>query len=219
MTSATRVRVWDLPTRLAHWLIVAGVAFSWWTAESGRMDWHRYSGHVLLGVVLFRLFWGFAGATTARFAHFVRGPRAVVDYLRARAPLTPGHNPLGALSVLALLATLAVQIGLGLIAVDVDGIESGPLSMYVSFATGRTAAKWHHRIFDGLMWLIALHVVAVLFYLLVRRQNLIAAMFTGEREYPAPPAETVRFASRARLVIGIILAGALTWMVARAFQF
>src|SRR5688572_9427395 len=168
-----RVRVWDVPTRVVHWLLVVLVAFSWWTAETGRMAWHQYSGFTLLALVVFRLFWGFFGSDTARFRQFVRGPRVVADYFAGRWRAVPGHNPLGALSAIALLALLAAQIVLGLFAVDVDGIESGPLSTYVSFEVGRLAAKWHHRMFDALTWLIGLHVAAVLFYVLVKKQNLI----------------------------------------------
>jgi cytochrome b len=129
----------------------------------------------------------------------------------------PGHNPLGALSVIALLALMVAQVVLGLFTVDVDGIESGPLSTYVSFDAGRQAAGWHDRLFDALLWLIGLHVAAVLFYLF-RKQNLIGAMFTGTRtrDGDQPP---VANASAVRFMVGVVLAGILTWMVSRAFQF
>ncbi|HEX6396905.1 MAG TPA: cytochrome b/b6 domain-containing protein [Steroidobacteraceae bacterium] len=216
--SRTRVRVWDLPTRLVHWLLVAGVGLSWWTGETGRLEWHRWSGYGLLGLVLFRIYWGFFGSSTARFARFVRGPRTVFAYLRGAWQAVPGHNPLGALSVVALLALLATQLVLGLFAVDVDGIESGPLSLYVSFEGGRDAARWHGTLFDVLLWLIALHILAVLYHGLVKKQNLAAAMLHGEREFGAGlPA--VQHASALRLVVGIVLAALLTWAVTRAFRF
>src|SRR3954462_11780347 len=101
--SRTRVRVWDLPTRLGHWLMVAGFALSWWTGKSGRLEWHRWSGYALLGLLVFRLCWGIFGSSTARFTQFLRGPRDILAYVRGRWALAPGHNPLGALSVLALL--------------------------------------------------------------------------------------------------------------------
>jgi cytochrome b len=216
-TSRTRVRVWDLPTRLVHWLLVAGVAFSWWTGDTGRLEWHRWSGYGLLGLVTFRVYWGFFGSSTARFARFVRGPRTVFAYVRGAWQAVPGHNPLGALSVVALLALLATQIVLGLFAVDVDGIESGPLSEYVSFETGRGAAHWHGTLFDFLLWLIALHIGAILYYGLVKKENLAGAMLHGEREYSTQhPA--VQHASTLRLVVGIVLAALFTWMVTRAFR-
>jgi cytochrome b len=215
--SRTRVRVWDVPTRLFHWLAVVAVALSWWTGKAGRLEWHRWSGYLLLGLLTFRVYWGFFGGSTARFTSFLRGPRAIASYLQGTWPAVPGHNPLGALSVLALLLALLAQIVLGLFAVDVDGIESGPLSLYVSFEAGRTAAHWHHRLFDALLWLIALHILAILWYLVFRRENLLGAMWRGTRAFPGAAAP-LRSASTARLVLGIALAALLTWLVARAFK-
>ena len=214
-----RVRVWDLPTRLVHWLVVLLVVFSWWTAETSRMEWHRWSGYALLGVVLFRIYWGLAGSSTAKFSQFVRGPRAVTSYLKGGWTVMPGHNPLGALSVVALLALLATQVVLGLFAVDVDGIESGPLSTYVSFETGRAAAQWHETNFDVLTALIALHIAAVIYYVFFRKQALVAAMVHGRRAYPEPQPPPMKSASARRFLLGVVLASALTWMVTRAFQF
>jgi cytochrome b len=212
------VRVWDLPTRLAHWSFVVGVVFSWWTAETGRLEWHRWSGYTLLGVVLFRLYWGFFGSSTARFSQFVRGPRAIAAYLRGTWPNAPGHNPLGALSVLGLLGLLLLQVVLGLFAVDVDGIESGPLSLYVSFEAGRRCAEWHEWVFNALMVLILVHVIAVLYYLVRKRQNLVGAMVTGRRAFETRMAPVTR-ASVLSLLVGIVLASAITWAVSKAFQF
>jgi cytochrome b len=216
--SRTRVRVWDVPTRIVHWLLVLFVAISWRTGTHGPMDYHRLSGYALLALMLFRLYWGIFGSSTAKFSAFVRGPRVVIGYLRGRWNSVAGHNPLGALSVIALLALLLTQITLGLFTVDVDGIESGPLSLYVSFETGRVAAKWHARLFDVLLWIVGLHVVAVLVYLVGKRQNLIGPMFTGTREFDRP-VQAVESASWIRLVVGVILSAAVTWVIARAFQF
>jgi cytochrome b len=210
--------VWDVPTRLWHWSLVALVPFSWWTAETGRLEWHRWSGYVLLGLVLFRLYWGVFGSSTARFANFLRGPRGILGYLKGSWTVAAGHNPLGGWSVAALLALLLLQIVLGLFAVDVDGIESGPLSLYVSFETGRAMAEWHEIIFNVLMGLVVLHVLAVLYYLVIRRQNLVGAMFTGRRRYESEVAPMTR-GSWAHLVVGIVLSTGITWGVAKAFQF
>lgn len=216
--AVAKVHVWDLPTRLTHWLFVAAVGTSWWTAETGRMEWHRWAGYLLLALVLFRLYWGFVGSSTARFANFVRGPRAIASYLRGAWTMRPGHNPLGALSVLALLGLLLAQVVLGLFAVDVDGIESGPLSLYVSFETGRVCAEWHERVFNVLMAVVTLHIVAVLYYLVFKRQNLVGAMITGRRAFVGTMAPLTR-ASWVRLVIGVLLASAITYAVSQAFQF
>jgi cytochrome b len=221
-----RVLVWDAPVRLIHWLMVLLFAVSWRSAETGAMNYHRYSGYALLGLLLFRIYWGFAGSTTARFSSFVKGPRAVLAYLRqmpqrtgARQPAVPGHNPLGALSVLALLMLLSTQVLLGLFAVDIDGIESGPLSLYVSFDTGRSCAAWHGRVFEVLLWMIGLHIAAVLFYLLYKRDNLIASMLHGRRAFPVEAAPAITRGSVVRLLSGVVLAALIVWAVTRAFQF
>jgi cytochrome b len=215
---SNQVRVWDIPTRLWHWSLVGLVPFSWWTAETGRLEWHRWSGYTLLALVIFRIYWGFFGSSTARFGGFIRGPRAVLDYLRGRWAPAAGHNPLGALSVATLLVLLLLQVVLGLFAVDVDGIESGPLSLYVSFETGRAMAEWHETVFWALIAVVGVHVLAVLYYLVFRRQNLVGAMVTGKRTYEVPVAPMQR-GSWPRLIVGIVISGTLTWAVTRAFQF
>jgi len=225
-TSTTRVRIWDAPVRIVHWLMVLLIAISWRSAETGSMDYHRYSGYALLGLLIFRILWGFLGSSTARFASFVRGPRAILAYVRGapgrvehHEPSPPGHNPIGALSVIALLLLLVTQVILGLFAVDVDGIESGPLSTYVSFETGRACAHWHGTVFNVLICLIALHVAAVLFYLLFKRQNLISAMIHGRREYPVTAVPEIEGASTGRLLAIAAVAGLIVWLVANAFHF
>ena len=209
------LRVWDGATRLVHWLLVALVGLSWWTASHHRMNYHRYSGYALLGVLAFRLYWGVFGSTTARFAHFVKGPRSIWRYLRSRAlRAAPGHNPLGALSVLALLGLLLGQVTLGLFCVDVDGLESGPLSHWVTFETGRACARLHRIGFDVLKVLILLHVVAVLLYWVFKRDNLIRPMITGSKGWSHGPLPRIEFAPRWHAVLGIALAALLVWYVA-----
>jgi cytochrome b len=176
---------WDLPVRLFHWLIVLLIGFSWWSAEQRLLDWHRYSGYAVLTLILFRLAWGFGGSATARFSNFVRGPSEVGRYMRrdmfSRAkPVTIGHNPVGGWSVVAMLVAMLVQTLFGLVAVDVDGIESGPLSAWVNFETGRLASNLHGIVFNILLALIGLHVVAILFYLLRKRANLVRPMWFGQ---------------------------------------
>jgi cytochrome b len=207
------VRVWDLPVRLTHWLFVACIAISWWTAEERQMEWHRYSGYVLLGLLVFRVYWGFAGSSTARFSDFVRGPRKIVEYLRT--PRTeraiPGHNPLGGWSVIVMLTLMALQVGIGLFVSDVDGLESGPLSHLVSFDTSRTLAELHETLFNVLLTFIALHVGAVFFYLLYLRDNLIAAMVSGRR--PHPTLQGMSAVPAWRIIPGIALAVTVVWAI------
>lgn len=214
-TPVRKVRVWDLPTRIAHWLLVALIPTSWWAAEvAHRLDWHRWSGYAILGVVVFRLYWGVAGAETSRFAHFVRGPGAILAYLRGRTAPRLGHNPLGALSVLALLALLSAQVVFGLFAVDIDGMESGPLSYRVSFDLGRQFAEWHHLTFNLLLALIALHLAAIVAYAL-RRKNLVRPMITGRTE---DAGEDIAPAPLWRLALGLVLAGGAAWLISKGLR-
>jgi cytochrome b len=217
-----RIQIWDVPIRLAHWLMVILIAVSWWTAENGQLEYHRYSGYTLLGLLVFRIYWGFAGSETARFANFVKGPKAIVLYLKQlpqrvsdHRVSVPGHNPLGALSVIALLLLLVAQVALGLFAVDVDGIESGPLSHLVSFETGRGCAEVHETLFNALLAIIGLHIAAVLFYFFYKRDNLIAAMIHGRRDVAVETEAPRVHTSLVRLAIGVALATAVVWWITR----
>lgn len=215
MRAGVRVALWDLPTRVIHWALVVLIPFSWWSAEEHQLEWHRMSGYVILGLLLFRLIWGLAGSSTARFSGFVRGPRAVLAYARGRGEPVIGHNPMGGWSVIALLLLLVVQVGLGLFAVDTDGIESGPLSHWVSFDAGRRAAELHELSFNVLLAFVALHVAAVLFYLFIRRDNLLVPMFTGAKRLDAAPLQVPTMASLGRAVLVALIAAGLAWWVSR----
>jgi cytochrome b len=217
MTARREIPVWDVPTRLFHWMLVLLIAFSWSSADARRMDWHRYSGYAVLGLLAFRILWGFVGSSTARFAGFVRSPAATVRYVRGETSGI-GHNPLGGWSVLAMLGLLALQVGLGLFAVDVDGFESGPLSDRVSFEAGRQAAEWHHLVFNSLLALIALHVAAVFAYLVFRRDNLIRPMINGTRPGGEGDAPMQR-GSLLGLVACVALAALAAWAVAKGLRF
>ena len=214
-------RLWDAPVRIAHWALAALVGFAWWSAQAEHMDWHRWSGYAIVGLLAFRLVWGLVGSQSARFASFVRGPGATLAYLktlprRGHADM-PGHNPLGALSILALLAVMAVQVVTGLFAVDVDAIEAGPLSDRVSFDTGRMLAHWHHLSFTALEALIALHLAAVGFYLIYKRSNLIGPMITGRRLFAADP--RLRFAPGWRAWVVALLSAGFAWWISRGLRF
>ena len=140
--AALRQRLWDLPVRLVHWLLVALIVFSWWSVHHDHTDWHIWSGCAILTLLIFRILWGFVGSSTARFSSFVRGPRAIAAHWRGQW-VGIGHNPLGALSVLALLGAVAVQVGLGLVSQDEDGISMGPLAQLVSSDTSDKARDIH----------------------------------------------------------------------------
>jgi cytochrome b len=218
LTTMTRIQVWDWPVRLVHWLLVALLGFSWWSAENHEMEYHRYSGYAVLGVLIFRVYWGFVGSATARFTNFIKRPSAIVAYLRGGQKVV-GHNPLGALSVIALLSLIAAQVGLGLFAVDIDGLESGPLSYLVSFETGRVCAEIHEIVFKVLMVMVIVHIIAIVLYLLFKRDNLIGPMITGSRLHSATDATlsdstATISAPWLKVIIGIALAGAVTWVIA-----
>jgi len=218
-----RVKVWDWPVRLFHWMLVVLVAFSWWSGEEHCMEWHRLSGYAILGLLVFRIYWGFAGSRTARFASFVHAPSRVADYARTLTSRTgegsDGHNPVGGWNVVAMLAMLAAMVGAGLFAVDVDGFESGPLAAFVTFEQGRVAAEWHEIIFNAILVIVALHVLAVIFYHVWKRQNLIGAMIHGRRKSRNNAAAApVAFAWR-HLLAGIALGAGAAWLAANAPSF
>lgn len=187
MTSGSKVKVWDLPTRAFHWLLAVCVATAWWSGNAGRMDLHFTLGYVVLGLLALRLVWGFIGFPTARFSRFVRGPKAAAGYLRYRLglpggePPPLGHNPIGGWMVVALLLVLTVQAATGLFTSD-DIMVDGPLTSYVS--SGMVAAlSTIHRIEAKIVLLLAVvHVAAVFVYLLVFRENLVRPMVTGWKD-------------------------------------
>lgn len=219
MIPATPVRVWDGATRLFHWLLLALLGFSWWSAETDRMDWHLISGIVLLGLIIFRLIWGLIGGSTARFGSFVRSPLRVISHLRSKNTVPkPGHNPIGGYSVVVMLLLLIIQVVTGLFATDIDQIESGPLSYLVDFDQSRTAAEIHELSFTLLQVVIGLHVIAVLFYLLVRKRNLITPMITGSDKQITSPVGALSTAPIWRLPVTVAISAALAWYTYKGFQ-
>ena len=183
------LRVWDLPVRLFHWALVALVLVSFTTAQIGgnAMQYHEWSGLTILTLVLFRVLWGFAGSTYARFGAFLRGPRSALDYartlLRGRPAFHAGHNPLGGWMILLLLASLLVQAGTGLFAND-DIMIEGPLVKHVSKETSDLLTRIHHFNFNVLAALVTVHVGAALYYLRAKRENLILPLVTGRKQVP-----------------------------------
>ena len=170
--------VWDLPTRIFHWLLAALILFSWWSVKNHHTDWHIWSGIAILTALIFRLLWGFFGSSTARWSSFVRGPASVFAHLRGRWNGI-GHTPLGALSVVAMFVAVAVQVGLGLVSQDEDGIYAGPLARLISSDASDAARDIHELWFKVLLFLIVLHVAAIAFYRL-RGRKLTRPMITGK---------------------------------------
>ena len=213
-----RVRVWDAPTRLFHWCIVALVLVSWLSADQGYMTVHLWSGLSLLALLLFRFGWGWLGSTTARFSDFLHAPQKVLAYLRTEArggrALHAGHNPAGGLMVIALLAVLLAQVATGLFAND--GLRfSGPLALFVSDDASDRLTRIHGIIFDIILVLVWLHVVAVGFHHFVKGDNLVAPMVSGKKHRArVPEGATIIFAHPA-LALGLLLASAavVAWIL------
>lgn len=180
--------VWDLPLRLFHWALAALMVFSYATAKVGGLwlEWHLRSGLAILALLMFRLLWGIVGSTNARFVNFVRGPRAVIGYLRGMrhgAPRYPGHNPAGGWMVLLLLA-IGLTLGVSGLFSDDSISTSGPLAAKVSAATVSAMTRVHHFAVDVLLAGAALHVLAITFYFGVKGQNLVVPMLTGRGSIP-----------------------------------
>lgn len=212
--------VWDLPTRLFHWLLALDILGLYLTADAGTptMEWHFRLGYVALGLVAFRIVWGFVGPRHARFATFLVGPAGLLRYLRGffrRDSLpAPGHNPAGAIMVVVLLLMVGLQAVSGLFTSD-DIVYAGPYNPAVSGDTANLMGSIHHRNFSILQWLILAHIVAVLFYVFYKRQNLIGAMFSGRK--PAHVVSETEAISGSRLllaiVIGVVVAAAIWYLV------
>jgi cytochrome b len=210
--SHIEVKVWDQPIRLFHWTLVALVATLWITGELGSLDIHMKLGVWALALLLFRLGWGVVGSPTARFTQFVRGPAAIRDYIvaaRAGAVRSVGHNPLGALSVLALLGLLTAQAASGLFATD-DIVTNGPLVHLVSSKTSALLSSLHRLGGKLLLALVGLHVAAVAFYTLVKKDDLIRAMIIGYKRVPKG-VHGIRYANPLLAVALFAAACAVVW--------
>lgn len=213
-----RVRVWDLPTRLFHWLLAACVVLLVVTGYVGgdAMPWHARFGYAVLSLLLFRLVWGFVGGHWSRFRTFLYKPASVLAYVggRAHPDHLVGHNPLGAGSVFAMLLVLAAQVGTGLFADD-EIAFTGPLNRFVDSATG-LAATWYHKAVGQwlLIGLVVLHLAAIAWYATKKGEGLVQAMVVGDKEV-AGPARSSRDDAGSRLlalVVAAACAGLVAWV-------
>lgn len=214
------VRVWDLPTRLFHWVLTLCVIALVATAKLGAMEWHLRLGYGVLALLVFRILWGLLGGRWSRFTAFVYAPGHVLRYVRGlgqggrHTHDEVGHSPLGALSVFALLAVLVAQVGSGLFSDD-EIAFAGPLTRFVSNAWVGQATQYHKDIGQYLLLgLIAVHVLAIAYYVLVRRQRLVGSMVHGDKSL-AVPAEPARDDGRSRLLALVLalVSAALAWWV------
>ena len=199
------VHVWDLPTRFFHWALAFCVIAAFftikaagttegWIANSGIMwiDWHLKFGYCVLSLILFRIIWGFTGSYYARFSQFIKGPAIIAQYLKG-AYQSPGHNPIGALSVIALLAVFGFQAFSGLFTTD-DIFTEGPLA-HLNSAFSKTMSSLHRSNEPVMIILFALHILAIIYYRIFKKQNLVASMVSGTTQIPSQASQNIKSAS------------------------
>ncbi len=186
------IRVWDLPIRLFHWLLVACVLGSLICVNIGgnAIQWHAYFGYSILTLLIFRIIWGFIGSTHARFASFLPNREAITNYLQGKSPRFLGHNPIGALSVFALLLVLSIQAVTGLF-VDDEIAFQGPLSKYLSESSVSFFSEVHESNQVVIYILIAIHIAAIWYYKKLKGEDLIRPMISGDKEID--PSEEARY--------------------------
>lgn len=212
--------IWDLPTRGFHWALVICLAGSWLTAELG-FDWtetHFILGYTSLGLIVFRIIWGFIGPPHARFSAFLRGPASVFASARQLTNRNPssyiGHNPIGGWSTVVFLMVVAVQATTGLFISD-DIFYAGPYNAVVSSSTAGDLAGIHHLNFNLLQGLVIVHLVAIIWYQWGKRTNLITPMVTGYKKLASDEAKHAishLYVWRG-LLLGLIIAAAVTALV------
>jgi cytochrome b len=211
-TQRSQIYVWDLGVRLFHWLLVCSVAAAfvsgnfaprWW------LDLHLIAGTCVAALIIFRIVWGFTGSTYARFTSFVVSPIAAVAHLLAllggRGGHHIGHNPIGALMILALLSTLMALIATGVVTLG-GTLKDGPLATFVPYASGEIARQFHHWLGSGLLGLIGVHVAGVLVETLRTKENLITSMVTGRKDAPPNALLAKNVPPHTRLAAALVLA-------------
>jgi cytochrome b len=210
------MRVWDLPTRAFHWLLVVLLPCSYVSMRLNLMDLHMALGHAVLALVLFRWLWGFVGSDTARFGRFLASPGRAIQHLLhlgRREPDTElGHNPAGGWMVLAMMLLLTVQVCAGLCAND-GGATEGPLAKYVGQAWSDRLSFVHEVTFNLILAAVALHLIAVFVYAYVKRHNLVRPMLTGKKRLPAAT-RAPRMASNLLAIVLGLAAAAVSAVIA-----
>lgn len=214
-----KVEVWDLPLRLFHWLLVLSVLSAVVTGELGGnlIDWHGRLGVLIFGLLVFRIIWGFVGTVHARFANFFPTPTRIKAYLQGQWQGL-GHNPLGALSVVALLGVLATLVGTGLFAND-DIAFQGPLFSFVEKSLSDRLSGLHNRIFNLLALLVALHLAAIIFYTRVKKDNLVGPMLTGKKVVPKDRAVPPLYLGIRRLLLALTISGVAMWGISNGEEY
>jgi cytochrome b len=204
MSSTDRkVLVWDAPTRLVHWLVVALVVVAYATWRLNWMDWHAWAGDVLLTLLLFRVLLGFLGSETSRFTHFLAPPRVALRQLahmfRREPDRQAGHNPAGGWMVLLLLVLLVGEVLTGLYVAN-DVADVGPFTALVSAPIANAVTALHLIFWDAILAAVGLHLLAILVYTVAKRHNLVLPMITGRKTLPYSVPQP-RMVGRARAIL------------------
>jgi cytochrome b len=217
----SKIRVWDLPLRLFHWLLAALVITAIITVKIGgnALIWHFYCGYAVLSLLLFRILWGVFGSRYSLFANLRCSPAAIAAQLRdikaGKSVRFLGHNPIGSLSVLAILAVLVMQAGSGLFAND-DIDSEGPLVKFISKELSDRISWFHTELNSYLIYsLIALHVVAIGVYYFKKKEDLVTPMLTGDKDWTTHAAAAIDswFKRGLALLIFGLCAGAVYLLV------
>lgn len=218
---ARDIPVWDLGVRFFHWALVALVITSFITAKIGgnAITYHSWSGFAILALLIFRILWGVVGGTQARFTSFIRGPAACIAYLRVmfsreRHGTTLGHNALGALSVVAMLAALLFQAISGLFVNDDIAFE-GPLYKWAGKELSDKLMGWHHFNVKIIIALVVLHLAAIAFYFFYHKENLVKPMLTGVKRVTGAVAES-RFGSPLLAIVLVAASGTGVYFLVNA---
>jgi len=175
------IQIWDLPLRLFHWLLMLSVMFSYITGKLNGLwlDWHIYSGEFIFGLIIFRILWGFWGNTYARFTNFFPTPKRLKIFI-AEKWHSPGHSPIGALSVIVMLVGLLGQTVLGFFSMNDEIETSGPLNSLVSSELSEQMTNWHTSLSTTLLFFIGLHLIAIFYYIILKGEIILKPMITGE---------------------------------------
>jgi cytochrome b len=214
------VQVWDLGVRVFHWALVCLIAAAFITIKTDKLAYHAWCGYGILALLVFRVVWGFVGGTHARFFSFVKGPGAILSYMkgmfdRASHGASLGHNAMGALSVLAMLAALMFQAISGLFVNDDDFAFEGPLYKWAGKELSDKLTSLHHLNEKVIITLLILHIAAILFYRLYHKENLVRPMVTGFKRVTGPVAES-RHGSTTLALVLLALSGVGVWLLINA---
>jgi cytochrome b len=217
-TDKPRVRAWDLPTRLFHWALVLLMIAAYVTRKNlDNLTWHIWTGYAILVLIVFRVLWGFVGSSTARFSSFLYGPVAAlrygIDFLLRRPRRFLGHNPLGSIAAIAMIVLIGVQAMLGLFSYDDHtSIHGGPLAGKVAEATMASATKWHLSLFYIILYVVGLHILANVLYIVWKGENLVGPMITGTKANTGfEDQPEAQIAPLWRAVVCLVLAAAIVF--------